>query len=494
MGGAPPFCRTACLRTFKLMSAYGANTGQLDAAKSAFLVGSMQLETTCRSVTELLSQTFWLGPAASGFVDRWNHVHAPSLRRSSQSLDECAQSLARNREEQLRASAATGGVAGAATSATQTSPTSPTGRGPTTPGTVSAADRIAANRRQMEAELASGAGDTALLKQLLDGNVKVLLWDPKNGHIATLQGDLESADYVIITVPGTGANANQYTLAGKETERAELLLQTATNTNKKTAVIAWLGYDAPQLSVTNSPAEGSMAVEGGKNLANFVANLGLADGQKLGVLGHSYGSTVVGYAAANGMPVDNLVVIGSPGVGVNSVGDLGLQPGAQMFAMRLDRDPVGALGAFGTDPSSIVFGAQRLDGTTNQFMSHSDYWNATNIQQLAGALTDGKPKTVIGPQSAGEFAVAGPQALAGVVNRGVDTIQPILPAPAEWVVDSAQGVHQKINGVVQTVAVGTVDTTVYATKAVAGAVVETTESAVEDLTEFVGDVLPFVGG
>jgi hypothetical protein len=46
------------------------------------------------------------------------------------------------------------------------------------------------------------------------------------------------------------------------------------------------------------------------------------------VIGHSYGSLLVGKAASgSGLPADNVVFVGSPGVGADSVRDLSVPPG-----------------------------------------------------------------------------------------------------------------------------------------------------------------------
>jgi Alpha/beta hydrolase len=471
------------------MPTFGANLDNMRGAAREFNDGSFQLLRSSEIVTALLSETFWLGPAATTFNDEWRSVHALSLRDVATSLATCSTTLTRNLTEQIEASRADGsgtsarfgaatmaasGISGVIGAAGVTGAVGSTGAsGPTGSANPTAA-LVAQNRRQMETELANGIGDTELLKKLLDGNVQVLLWDPKHGRIATVQGDVATADYVVITVPGTGTVIGQYTADGKETQRARQIFDAAALDGKKTAVIAWLGYDAPKISLTDrSPADESMAIQGGKNLVNFVKSLGLHDDQSLGVLGHSYGSTVAGHAAVDGLVINNLVLIGSPGVGVDSASDLRLPKGSDVFAMRLELDPIGGLNAFGTDPASLMFGAKRLDGSTDALFAHSDYWNQKNLPQLVGALTDGKTHTVIGPQTLGEAVVAPGQIIDNLENRAVDQVQRIVPAPLDPAIDFAQSNIRKANGIVNTAVTEVVDGTVEVGEKVAGAVADT---------------------
>ena len=98
-------------------------------------------------------------------------------------------------------------------------------------------------------------------------------------------------------------------------------------------------------------------------LASFTQNMGLHDGQVLTLVGHSYGSTVIGYGVLAGAPARDVVVLGSPGMGVERESDLHLPDGGHVYAERAPQDPVSNLEAFGNDPSMPTFGGVRL--TTN---------------------------------------------------------------------------------------------------------------------------------
>jgi hypothetical protein len=75
------------------------------------------------------------------------------------------------------------------------------------------------------------------------------------------------------------------------------------------------------------------------------------------VIGHSYGSLVTGLAVQDGLRADNVVFIGSPGVGVDHVEELHAAKGTHFYAGRAVFDPVGYSEWFGRDPADGRFGA-----------------------------------------------------------------------------------------------------------------------------------------
>ena len=82
------------------------------------------------------------------------------------------------------------------------------------------------------------------------------------------------------------------------------------------ATIQWLGYDTPEGA---SALSASDAEPGAEDLPQFVAGVRAARPERLHwtVIGHSYGSLVTGMALSEqGLEVDETVLIGSPGVGV----------------------------------------------------------------------------------------------------------------------------------------------------------------------------------
>ena len=185
-----------------------------------------------------------------------------------------------------------------------------------------------------------------------------------NGHgrVAIGIGDLDRARHVAFVVPGMGQDAaggvgRTVQLAGRLRDEA------ARVSTDDTAVVAWMGYAAPGWTQVRFP---SRARTGGRALAadlRALASARTADGRDrphLTVVGHSYGSTVVGAAATTtALRADDLVLLGSPGVLARRAADLGRLPG-RVYVGEAPLDPVADLATFGPDPGDRCFGATRM--------------------------------------------------------------------------------------------------------------------------------------
>ena len=132
------------------------------------------------------------------------------------------------------------------------------------------------------------------------------------------------------------------------------------------------------------------------------------------VIGHSYGSTMVGAAASDGhhLDADNIIAVGSPGMLVDHAGDLSLDPGGHVYAMRAENDIIGAAGgvtqfSLGPEPDRPDFGAIRLQAAPGpswplglpSIDAHSSYWSPEN-PALAnmGSIIAGKPPPFVAGQ------------------------------------------------------------------------------------------------
>lgn len=192
---------------------------------------------------------------------------------------------------------------------------------------------------------------------------------------AVAVGDVDTADHVSVFTPGVNSNVGDglegYTAAVRalkvETERQ---LHFAGRDDETVAAIAWLDYRAPQLDPSDpvgtvTDAIGDLggrrgAEDGADRLAPFYEGLGASrpDDPHLTALGHSYGSTTTGLALQHGgTGVDDAVFFGSPGIGTDDIGDLGLGSG-HVYVAEAHGDLVADLAAFGDDPN-------RMDGVTN---------------------------------------------------------------------------------------------------------------------------------
>ncbi|MET9466841.1 alpha/beta hydrolase [Streptomyces sp. NPDC006544] len=191
----------------------------------------------------------------------------------------------------------------------------------------------------------------------------------------------------------------------------------------QTASVLWLGYDAPQSILTDATSDGY--AEAAKDpLSRFLTGVDTAhSGGPVNstVLGHSYGTLVAGQALAShpGLPVDNVIFVGSPGVGVDHAKDLGVPPD-HVWAATAENDLVdlapspnavagGLLGPlwppgvielddhsilYGTDPTTDDFGARTFDVAPGKDVmsdgpmpAHSQYWQGQSLRNLGGIVT-----------------------------------------------------------------------------------------------------------
>ncbi|MEU0554828.1 alpha/beta hydrolase [Dactylosporangium sp. NPDC006015] len=160
------------------------------------------------------------------------------------------------------------------------------------------------------------------------------------------------------------------------------------------AVIAWLGYHPPG-GIRLDAVREDAAASGADALLRFLRDV---DAPRIVLVGHSYGSTVIGLAAARldagtGGRVTDIVALGSPGMGVDRAADLrttarvwaGTAPGD--WTRRLPGLRI--LGAgHGTHPTDPAFGATPLpvEGVTG----HDGYFvpGTASLDALA-ALANG---------------------------------------------------------------------------------------------------------
>jgi hypothetical protein len=255
---------------------------------------------------------------------------------------------------------------------------------------------------------------------------QVYLYDPAafdgDGAVAISAGDLGGADNVSVVVPGLGTDGES---ADYQADRAATMYEAARylDPDASSASMFWIGYDAPD----NLPwdegfdwggvAGESMATDGGERFADTIDGLRASrDGAPahMTAVGHSYGSTTVGHAAHDhGIPADEIVFVGSPGVGgdTNDAGDTGVDP-EHVWAGANSRDPVAdlsnhgwvhgetLLGAgLGDDPAEDDFGANRFQaesetrGGAYSFGDHSKYFehdteSLYNISQIVNGDYD----------------------------------------------------------------------------------------------------------
>ncbi|UAL28963.1 hypothetical protein K8W59_14245 [Nocardioides rotundus] len=204
-----------------------------------------------------------------------------------------------------------------------------------------------------------------------------------DGRVAVAVGDLDRAENIAVQVPGLGTDAGD--IPGLA-ERARAVHDAArfTAPGESTAVIAWIGYDAPDNGLPGERGADALGVvaeghaaRGGMLLGRDLDTIGAAraDDPHVTVVGHSYGATTATVGAADGgLPgADELVLLGSPGAGsgTDHARETGLDS-TSVWVGRNSRDPVPYLadhgwanggvagGGLGDDPAEDTWGAQRF--------------------------------------------------------------------------------------------------------------------------------------
>lgn len=245
-----------------------------------------------------------------------------------------------------------------------------------------------------------------------------------DGRAVVAVDDPDHADNVLTYVPGMTSDLAGI---GGELGRVQRMAERCAELGPgvRTAAVLWLDYDAPDF--VDSAASPAAAREAGPALHRFQEGLRAThDGPpaRQTVLGHSYGSLVVGATARDhGLAADSLIFVGSPGVGVEHAADLGL-PAGQIWASTAGNDviqyaarsrgellrgvagalsPVGggipALAAlgwpsdqlwFGHNPVDAGFGGRTFPGAPR---GHTGYWDPGNpaLDGMARIALTGRP-------------------------------------------------------------------------------------------------------
>jgi hypothetical protein len=232
----------------------------------------------------------------------------------------------------------------------------------------------------------------------------------ESGRGAVSIGNPDTAARNAVFVPGTGQGLTRLSFSDEKS----LAMYTATMTADPglrpgdVAVTTWMGYDRPtdlSRAAFPQPAYGGAdrldAFENGQR----ASHVGAASADT--VIGHSYGSTVVGAAASRGhhLDADNIIAVGSPGMLVDRADRLDLHTRGNVYVMRAENDAISMGGVvtgwtLGADPTSLGFGAHRLaadPGPAGPFGlpsigAHSGYWLDSNMAlKNFGAVIAGVP-------------------------------------------------------------------------------------------------------
>ncbi|CAM3896654.1 alpha/beta hydrolase [Smaragdicoccus niigatensis] len=244
-------------------------------------------------------------------------------------------------------------------------------------------DDLRATKEQLDPNRADRTGETHPDRLLL-------VLDTATGdrpHVAIAQGNPDTADNVATYVPGTGSRPSKM---GEDMVRVDSMHDAAVAAGgAKTSVIAWFGYDAPQEIYGDAPQR-EYAEKAAPLLDRFQEGL---RGSHIGepsvntVIGHSYGTTVVGAAASGGhvLDADQVVFVASPGTMVDHAADLrltGIAPADMadhVFATKAAHDPVPLypMAHNGATVRIIEHGASLLPGIGDAFTGFFTYQGLT---------------------------------------------------------------------------------------------------------------------
>jgi pimeloyl-ACP methyl ester carboxylesterase len=230
-----------------------------------------------------------------------------------------------------------------------------------------------------------------------------LFFDPAgDGRAAEVFGDLTTAERIAVLVPGVGTTlANFERGLGGVARRApgvqgRTLYQQLSKRSRDVAVISWLGYDAPDGLGLAAATEGR-ARTGAAALTTFVRDLiAQRPDATVSLIGHSYGSMVVGLAATHLPEVHDVITLGSPGMGVSKASDLG---GATVWSALAPADwirripQVHILGlGLGKRPTSPGFGANILP--TDGVAGHDYYLvpGSATLRAVTDIVLSGGPR------------------------------------------------------------------------------------------------------
>ncbi len=230
------------------------------------------------------------------------------------------------------------------------------------------------------------------------GSASLVVYDSRayqgQGRAAIVVGDLTTATNVAVVVPGISNSPADMDggidLAGDLRDEAN-----RQDPSGRTAVVAWYGYDIPlswakdpgsrpPVDVLDTVAVGSAAnaSSGAPVLAADLARIRAMSQSSVRttLIGFSMGSTTVSEAARYALPVDSLVLLGSPGAGwdTRSAGGYRTVAASDVYVLSYDQDPVtlavtddlarkelGLSDPYGPDPAAASFGAQHIDAVTN---------------------------------------------------------------------------------------------------------------------------------
>lgn len=247
------------------------------------------------------------------------------------------------------------------------------------------------------------------------------------GHSIVAVGDPFTAKNVSTIVPGTKSGGGETTTYVTDAEKLYKQMGTTSGT---TAVIAWNGYEAPQ-NIVPEAASPTYAINGAAALSDFEKQLRAANpSARLTVIGHSYGTVEVSYAALRGLPVDNVALIASPAVPPEALAKLEMQ-GVHLYAARLPFDVISVADHISESIDGVSPAATALVGTDPLNFPGVEHFHTGFARDDKGKIIGGwtdeleNPKSYLGGTIHGSyFTTPGSLQNLAAISNGLPVSKP----------------------------------------------------------------------
>ena len=201
-----------------------------------------------------------------------------------------------------------------------------------------------------------------------------------DGRAIVANGNPDTADHQAVYVPGTTSELSN--IDGNINRMVNVWRVADSKAGgQSVSTITWLGYDAPDDVKWDAPFS-HYAYDGAPAFNKFLDGLEVSHSGDTPphrtVIGHSYGTTLIGAAAEKGtLNADDVVFAGSPGVRVSGADEMDV-PKGHVWNEEADGDVVPSVGRYGHGgdgfiiPSDPDFGANQMTTDTE---GHSGYWD-----------------------------------------------------------------------------------------------------------------------
>lgn len=261
-------------------------------------------------------------------------------------------------------------------------------------------------------------------------------------------GNVHRADTVTHSVNGVGTRpatkVDDKVRAARDLLAQKQQISEAAGEQRTHAVIMSMGYEAPQLDLTDlTDAErqffrNRVAKDAAPGMADFLNSIDTTrrNDPHLTLDGHSYGGLVSGEVLKLDTGTDAFVASGVPGVGVDDVADLKV-PEGKVYNIEAEGDHIADLGYFGRD-LTYLDGVRQLDTTAHPELGlsanegHTSYHDrgTTSLYNIATVGAD-QPDMAIDDTRGPDIADKGREGL----RRLVDTTKEAVGEARDFVDD-----------------------------------------------------------